>query len=51
MAEKQEENYQNDGIFRSLGKLFQNNIVIRKTDSGRLRVKDVDLTQTALTSF
>ena len=50
MAEKQEENYQNDGIFRSLGKLFQNNIVIRKTDSGRLRVKDVDLTQTALTS-
>ena len=39
-----------ENILTRLGKLFQNQIVVRKTDSGRLRVKDVDLSQTALTS-
>ena len=39
-----------ENILTRLGKLFQNNIVVRKTDSGQLRVKDVDFTQTSLTS-
>ena len=41
---------QNENILTRLGKLFQTNIVVRKTDAGQLRVKDVDFTQTALTS-
>ncbi len=41
---------QNDNILTRLGKLFQNQIVLRKTDSGQIKVKDVDFTQTALTS-
>ena len=41
---------QNENILTRLGKLFQSSIVLRKTDSGQIRVKDVDFTQTALTS-
>ena len=44
------EDYKQEGIFSRLGKLFQSNIVIRKTDSGQVTVKDVDMTQTALTN-
>ena len=33
---------QNENILTRLGKLFQNQIVVRKTPSGQLRVKDVD---------
>ena len=40
----------NENILTRLGKLFQNQIVVRKTDSGQLKVKDVDFTQTALKS-
>ena len=40
----------NENIFLRLGKLFQNQIVLRKTDTGRVKVKDVDFTQTALKS-
>ena len=36
---------QNENILTRLGKLFQTNIVVRKTDAGQLRVKDVDFTQ------
>jgi len=39
-----------ENILTKLGKLFQNSIVLRKTDSGQIKVKDVDFTQTALTS-
>ena len=39
-----------ENILTRLGKLFQNSIVLRKTDSGQIKVKDVDFTQTALTS-
>ena len=39
-----------ENILTRLGKLFQTNIIIRKTPSGQLRVKDVDMKQTALTS-
>ena len=39
-----------DNIFKQLGRLFRNNIVVRKTDKNRIVVKDVDFTQTALTS-
>ena len=39
-----------ENILTRLGKLFQNQIVVRKTDAGQLKVKDVDFTQTALTS-
>ena len=39
-----------ENILTRLGKLFQNQIVVRKTDSGQLKVKDVDFTQTALKS-
>ena len=35
-------------IFNRLGRLFRSNIVVRKTDGGQLRVKDVDLSQQAL---
>ena len=41
---------QNDNILTRLGKLFQSSIVLRKTDGGQIKVKDVDFTQTALTS-
>ena len=39
-----------ENILTRLGKLFQNSIVLRKTDDGQIKVKDVDFTQTALTS-
>tara|TARA_B100001250_G_scaffold251580_1_gene216259 strand:- start:1696 stop:3516 length:1821 start_codon:yes stop_codon:yes gene_type:complete len=40
----------NENILTRLGKLFQNQIVVRKTPTGRLKVKDVDFSQSALTS-
>ena len=39
-----------DNIFTRLGRLFQSNVIIRKTDDNRLIVKDLDFTQTSLTS-
>ena len=39
-----------DNIFSRLGRLFQSNVIIRKTDDNRLIVKDLDFTQTSLTS-
>ena len=39
-----------ENILQRLGKLFQNQIVVRKTDSGQVKVKDVEFSQTALTS-
>jgi len=39
-----------ENIFLRLGKLFQNQIVLRKTDSGQVKVKDVDFSQTGLKS-
>ena len=39
-----------ENILQRLGKLFQNSIVLRKTPTGQIKVKDVDFTQTALTS-
>ena len=39
-----------ENILTRLGKLFQNQIVVRKTDSGQVKVKDVEFSQTALTS-
>ena len=39
-----------DNIFTRLGRLFQSNVVIRKTDDNRLIVKDLDFTQTSLQS-
>jgi len=39
-----------ENILTRLGKLFQNSIILRKTDSGQIKVKDVDFSQTALTS-
>ena len=41
---------QNENILTKLGKLFQSNIVVRKTDDDRLLVKDLDFAHTALTS-
>jgi hypothetical protein len=41
---------QNENILTRLGKLFQNSIVLRKTPGGQIKVKDVDFSQTALTS-
>ena len=41
---------ENENILTRLGKLFQIQIVLRKTPSGQIKVKDVDFTQTALTS-
>jgi hypothetical protein len=49
MAEQQND-YEKESLFKSLAKLFRSNIVVRKTKSGQIKVKDVDLTQTALTS-
>ncbi len=39
-----------DNLFTRLGRLFQSNVIIRKTDDDRLVVKDLDFTQTSLTS-
>jgi len=39
-----------DNIFTRLGRLFQSNVIIRKTDDDRLVVKDLDYSQTSLTS-
>ena len=39
-----------ENILTRLGKLLQTNIVVRKTPTGQLKVKDVDMSQTALTS-
>ena len=39
-----------DNLFTRLGRLFQSNVIIRKTDDNRLVVKDLDFTQTSLTS-
>jgi hypothetical protein len=39
-----------ENILTRLGKLFQNQIVVRKTPTGQLKVKDVDFQQTGLTS-
>ena len=39
-----------ENILTRLGKLFQNQIVLRKTPSGKVKVKDVDFAQSALTS-
>ena len=39
-----------DNIFTRLSRLFQSNVIIRKTDDDRLIVKDLDFTQTSLTS-
>ena len=39
-----------ENILTRLGKLFQNQIVVRKTPTGQLKVKDVDFSQTGLTS-
>ena len=41
---------ENENILQRLGKLFQSNIVIRKDDEGQLKVKDLDYSQTSLTS-
>ena len=49
MAEQQDQ-YQEEGLFKNLAKLFRSNIIVRKDQSGRLRVKDVDLSQQSLTS-
>tara|TARA_B100001094_G_scaffold132547_1_gene128420 strand:- start:2840 stop:4645 length:1806 start_codon:yes stop_codon:yes gene_type:complete len=40
----------NENILTRLGKLFQTNIIIRKDESGQLKIKDVDMTQQSLTS-
>ena len=39
-----------DNIFTRLGRLFQSSVIIRKTDDNKLIVKDLDFTQTGLTS-
>ena len=36
---------QDENILTRLGKLFQSNIIVRKTDDGQLKVKDVDFGQ------
>jgi len=41
---------QNENIFTRLGKLFQGQIVVRKTPDGSVKVKDVDFSQTGLTT-
>ena len=40
---------QNENILTRLGKLFQSNIIVRKTPAGQLKVKDVDFSQSSLT--
>ena len=39
-----------ENILTRLGKLFQNQIVLRKTDDDQIKIKDVNFTQTGLTS-
>ena len=39
-----------ENILQRLGKLFQNSIILRQTPGGQIKVKDIDFTQTALTS-
>jgi len=39
-----------DNIFTKLSRLFQSNVIIRKTDDNRLIVKDLDYSQTGLNS-
>ena len=39
-----------DNIFTRLSRLFQSSVIIRKTDDNKLIVKDLDFTQTGLTS-
>ena len=39
-----------ENILTRLGKLFQNQIVVRKTPTGQMKIKDVDFSQTGLTS-
>ena len=34
-----------ENILTRLGKLFQSNIVVRKTDKGTLKVKDINFSQ------
>ena len=36
---------QNENILTILGKVFQSNIIVRKTDDGQLKVKDVNFGQ------
>ena len=38
---------ENENILTRLGKLFQSSIVLRKTPSWQIKVKDVDFSQTA----
>jgi hypothetical protein len=40
----------NENIFNRLEKLFRSNIIIKRTSDGQVKVKDVDMSQTALTS-
>jgi len=39
-----------DNLFTRLGRLFQSNVIIRKADDNRLVVKDLDFSQTSLTT-
>ena len=41
---------QNENLFTRLGKLFQSQIVVRQTEEGQIKVKDVDMMQSGLTS-
>jgi len=41
---------QNENIFTRLGKLFQSNIIVRKTPTGKVKVKDIDFGQVPLQS-
>ena len=34
---------QNENLFTRLGKLFQSQIVVRQTEEGQIKVKDVDM--------
>ena len=36
---------ENENILTRLGKLFQSNIIVRKTPKGQLKVKDINLSQ------
>ena len=40
----------NRNIFQRLSGLFRSNIVIRKTPQGQLKIKDLDMSQVALTN-
>ena len=41
---------QNENLFTRLGKLFSSQIVVRQTPEGQIKVKDVDMMQSGLTS-